>query len=206
MVCSASVHCPSRDSRSAGLEARGLRVHSRRIYWASFRTARMASAMRRTRRVRNFSRSLREVGIVIFGWEWWWRVDSNHGPTDYETTRGSCDVLKVLYFIRFFHQCKRPNLAAIALQLTCSDRSIITISLQCVAERHPSIDRRRPGFEQWELSSCVCIVFTKGRTFRRTLRPSGSLWSHSALENKNHRYRPSVVPAGPIAGLCRRRL
>jgi hypothetical protein len=29
--------------------------------------------------------SLREVGTVHIHWEWWRRVDSNHGPTDYET-------------------------------------------------------------------------------------------------------------------------
>jgi hypothetical protein len=31
-----------------------------------------------------------------------------------------------------------------------------------VAERHPSIARRRPGFEQWELSSCVALSLQKG--------------------------------------------
>jgi hypothetical protein len=35
---------------------------------------------------------------------WWRRLDSNQRPTDYENIRGTCGVLKVFYFIRFFHR------------------------------------------------------------------------------------------------------
>src|SRR5438874_9990215 len=35
---------------------------------------------------------------------WWRRLDSNQRPTDYENTSGTCGVLKVFYFIRFFRR------------------------------------------------------------------------------------------------------
>jgi hypothetical protein len=53
---------------------------------------------------------------------WWRRVDSNHGPTDYENTAGFCTVWEMLYSIPLFNGLELSRFDPFRLEMIPSDR------------------------------------------------------------------------------------